>query len=51
MRCTGVVDPSRTVVYDATGTIDIDGVKLVQGSFILKTLVLSIDPYLRLKVI
>jgi NADPH-dependent curcumin reductase CurA len=38
--------PGRTVVYDASQTIDLENVPL-RGGILLKTLVLSIDPYLR----
>ncbi|KAG9316551.1 alcohol dehydrogenase [Chiua virens] len=38
--------PGRTVVYDTTQTIDLENVPL-NGGILLKTLVLSIDPYLR----
>ncbi|KAF9464078.1 hypothetical protein BDZ94DRAFT_1191919 [Collybia nuda] len=43
---TGYPEPGKTTVYDATPTIDIDNAPL-NGGFILKTLVLSIDPYMR----
>ncbi|KAI0072843.1 NAD(P)-binding protein [Panus rudis PR-1116 ss-1] len=43
---TGYPDPDKTVVYDESVTIDPDNVPL-NGGFIIKTLVLSIDPYLR----
>ena len=43
---TGYPIPGRTVVYDTTQTIDLDNVPL-RGGILLKTLVLSIDPYLR----
>lgn len=35
-------------MYDATETIDIDGVPL-DGGFLLKTVALSIDPYMRVR--
>jgi len=38
--------PGRTVVYDASQTIDIENVPL-HGGILLKTLVLSIDPFMR----
>ncbi|KAJ6488877.1 hypothetical protein C8R45DRAFT_993083 [Mycena sanguinolenta] len=38
--------PGETTVYDATQTIDLDGVPL-NGGFLIKTLVLSVDPYMR----
>ncbi|KAF8883614.1 alcohol dehydrogenase [Gymnopilus junonius] len=38
--------PGKTTVYDATETIDLDTVPL-NGGFLLKTLELSIDPYMR----
>lgn len=43
---TGYPEPGKTTVYDETPTIDIENVAL-DGGFLLKTLVLSIDPYLR----
>lgn len=43
---TGYPEPGKTTVYDDSQTIDIDNVPL-NGGFLLKTLVLSIDPYLR----
>ncbi|EIN10542.1 NAD(P)-binding protein [Punctularia strigosozonata HHB-11173 SS5] len=44
---TGYPDPEKTVAYDESQVIDVDGLPLEKGAFILKTLVLSIDPYLR----
>ncbi|EGN98193.1 hypothetical protein SERLA73DRAFT_138524, partial [Serpula lacrymans var. lacrymans S7.3] len=38
--------PGQTTVYDVSEKIDLDNVPL-NGGFLLKTLVLSIDPYLR----
>jgi NADPH-dependent curcumin reductase CurA len=38
--------PGKTTVTDASGTIDVDTVAL-DGGFLVKTLVLSIDPYMR----
>ncbi|KAJ6528264.1 hypothetical protein DFH09DRAFT_161430 [Mycena vulgaris] len=38
--------PGETTVYDTTQTIDLGGAPL-NGGFLIKTLVLSIDPYLR----
>ncbi|KAG6901822.1 hypothetical protein C0995_007529 [Termitomyces sp. Mi166 len=38
--------PGETTVYDDSKTIDLDHVAL-NGGFLLKTLVLSIDPYMR----
>ncbi|KAF8444566.1 alcohol dehydrogenase [Boletus edulis BED1] len=38
--------PGRTVVYDTSQAIDLESVPL-HGGILLKTLVLSIDPYLR----
>lgn len=43
---TGYPEPGKTTVYDESQTIDIDNIPL-HGGFLLKTLVLSIDPYLR----
>ncbi|KDR83259.1 hypothetical protein GALMADRAFT_239127 [Galerina marginata CBS 339.88] len=42
----GYPEPGKTVVYDASETIDIDAAPL-NGGFILKILDLSIDPYMR----
>ncbi|KAJ6475587.1 hypothetical protein C8R45DRAFT_1159745 [Mycena sanguinolenta] len=38
--------PGETTVYDTTQTIDLSNVPL-NGGFLLKTLVLSVDPYMR----
>ncbi|KAJ7364782.1 hypothetical protein DFH08DRAFT_920974 [Mycena albidolilacea] len=38
--------PGETTVYDTTETIDLENVAL-NGGFLLKTLVLSVDPYFR----
>ncbi|KAF8158806.1 hypothetical protein K438DRAFT_1942587 [Mycena galopus ATCC 62051] len=38
--------PGETTVHDTTQTIDLDGVPL-NGGFLIKTLVLSVDPYMR----
>ncbi|KAJ7120596.1 hypothetical protein C8R43DRAFT_1090904 [Mycena crocata] len=38
--------PGETTVYDTSGTIDLETVPL-NGGFLVKTLVLSVDPYLR----
>ncbi|KAF8908736.1 NAD-P-binding protein [Mucidula mucida] len=43
---TGYPIPGRTTVYDTSQTIDLDTVPL-NGGILIKTLVLSIDPYLR----
>ena len=43
---TGYPIPGRTVVYDTAQSIDLENVPL-RGGILLKTLVLSIDPYLR----
>ncbi|KAG6839784.1 hypothetical protein C0991_011699 [Blastosporella zonata] len=42
----GFPEPGKDIVYDDSKTIDIDRVAL-NGGFIMKTLVLSIDPYMR----
>ena len=42
----GYPEPGKTTVYDESQTIDLDTVPL-DGGFLVKTLVLSIDPYLR----
>lgn len=38
--------PGKTTVHDTSQTIDLDNVPL-EGGILIKTLVLSIDPYLR----
>ncbi|KAI0827338.1 NAD-P-binding protein [Trametes gibbosa] len=43
---TGYPVPGKTTVYDASQTIDPESVPL-NGGFLVKTLVLSIDPYMR----
>jgi hypothetical protein len=42
----GFPEPGKTTIYDATETIDLDTVAL-DGGFLVKTLELSIDPYMR----
>ncbi|CAK5283497.1 unnamed protein product [Mycena citricolor] len=42
----GVPVPGETTVYDTTETIDIENVPL-NGGFLLKVLILSVDPYFR----
>ena len=42
----GYPEPGKTTVYDESQMIDLDNVPL-NGGFLIKTLVLSIDPYLR----
>nr|GAT48806.1 predicted protein [Mycena chlorophos] len=43
---TGFPVPGETLVYDSTETIDLENVPL-NGGFLVKVLVLSVDPYLR----
>ncbi|KAI0782983.1 alcohol dehydrogenase [Abortiporus biennis] len=43
---TGFPVPGKTTIYDQSKTIDLDNVDL-EGGFLIKTLVLSIDPYMR----
>ncbi|KAF8811014.1 NAD(P)-binding protein [Phlegmacium glaucopus] len=43
---TGYPEPGKTTVYDTTETIDLQQVAL-NGGFLIKTLELSIDPYMR----
>ncbi|PCH39423.1 NAD(P)-binding protein [Wolfiporia cocos MD-104 SS10] len=43
---TGLPEPGKTTVYDESQTIDLESVPL-SGGILVKTLVLSIDPYLR----
>lgn len=42
----GFPEPGKTTIYDDSETIDLDNAPL-NGGFLVKTLVLSIDPYLR----
>lgn len=43
----GFPEPGKTVVYDESETIDIDTLAIPEGGFLVKTLYLSIDPYMR----
>jgi NADPH-dependent curcumin reductase CurA len=45
-RMLGFPEPNKHTVTDTSETIDLDNVPL-DGGFLVKTLVLSIDPYLR----
>lgn len=38
--------PGKTVVYDDSQTVDLESIPL-NGGFLVKTLTLSIDPYMR----
>lgn len=42
----GFPEPGKTTVYDDSETIDLDKVEL-NGGFLVKTLELSADPYMR----
>ncbi|KAI0056021.1 alcohol dehydrogenase [Artomyces pyxidatus] len=42
----GLIEPGKHTVYDASQTIDLDNVPL-NGGFLVKTLALSLDPYMR----
>jgi NADPH-dependent curcumin reductase CurA len=42
----GYPEPGKTTVYDTTETIDLETVAL-KGGCLIKTLELSIDPYIR----
>lgn len=44
----GYPEPGKTTVYDTSQTIDLENVPL-NGGFLLKTLALSIDPYMRVR--
>ena len=46
LRRLGYPIPGQTTVYDTIHTIDLENAPL-NGGFLLKTLVLSIDPYMR----
>lgn len=48
MEFLGYPIPGETTVYDESQTIDLDGIPL-NGGVLTKTLVISIDPYLRNK--
>ena len=39
-------EPGKTTVFDASETIDLENISL-DGGFLVKVLVLSIDPYMR----
>ncbi|KIM81535.1 hypothetical protein PILCRDRAFT_48592, partial [Piloderma croceum F 1598] len=41
--------PGRTVIYDNSQTIDLETVPL-NGGFLMRTIVLSSDPYLRTRI-
>ena len=43
---TGLPEPGKTTVYDESQTIDLETVPL-EGGFLVKVLVLSVDPYMR----
>lgn len=47
-RRSGYPIPGKTTAYDETQTIDTDNVPL-EGGFLVKILVISVDPYLRAK--
>ena len=42
----GYPEPGKTTVYDESETIDLD-LEPLKGGFLVKTLYLSVDPYLR----
>ena len=42
----GYPEPGKTTVYDTTETIDLETVAL-NGGFLIKTLELSVDPFIR----
>ncbi|KAK2459380.1 hypothetical protein APHAL10511_008599 [Amanita phalloides] len=44
----GLVEPGTTIIYDTSSVIDPDNVVL-GGGFLLKTLVLAIEPYTRIR--
>ncbi|KAJ3551077.1 hypothetical protein NMY22_g6 [Coprinellus aureogranulatus] len=43
----GYPEPGKTVVYDESENIDLDTVSIPDGGFLVKTLYLSVDPYMR----
>ena len=43
---TGYPEPGKTTVYDDSQSIDLEGTPL-DGGFLVKVLVMSIDPYMR----
>lgn len=44
----GYPEPGKSTIYDTSETIDLDNVSL-NGGFLLKTLTLSLDPYMRVR--
>lgn len=42
----GLVEPGKHLKYDDSQTIDLENVPL-DGGYLVKTLVLSVDPYMR----
>ena len=46
MHHSGYPEPGKTTVYDTTETIDLQTV-LLNGGILIKTLELSVDPYMR----
>ena len=45
-RHIGLPEPGKTTIYDSSRTIDLENVPL-NGGFLVKTLYLSVDPYMR----
>ena len=43
---TGFPEPGKTTIYDESETIDLENAPL-NGGFLVKTLALSLDPYMR----
>lgn len=43
----GYPDPERTLKYDDSRTIDLDNLQLAPDEYLIKVLVLSIDPFMR----
>ncbi|KAF6755039.1 alcohol dehydrogenase [Ephemerocybe angulata] len=43
----GYPEPGKTVVYDDSEKIDLESVPIPDGGFLVKTLYLSVDPYMR----
>lgn len=43
----GYPEPGKTTVYDESEKIDVDTVNIPEGGFLVKTLYLSVDPYMR----
>ena len=43
----GFPEPGKTTVYDESQTIDLETLPVPDGAFVVKTLYVAIDPYMR----